>query len=400
MDLRFTEEEQAFRAGVRDFCQNEFPADIRRKVVENRKLEKEDLVTSQRLLNAKGWAVPRWPVEWGGQNWSPIQDYILTEELQRNGVPQPLPFNCDMVGPVIAVFGSEVQKRRFLPRAANLDDWWCQGFSEPGAGSDLAALTTRGIRDGDVYVVNGQKTWTTLAQYADWIFCLVRTDPAAKKQLGISFLLIDMKSPGITVRPIITVEGHREVNEVFFDNVRVPAENLVGEENLGWDYAKFLLSNERTGIARIGITKQRLAYIRDLAKKTSSGNTGTMWEDQGFRSRFHLLEIELKALEITQMRVVAAQGKSKYGRRDPASSILKIKGSELQQAATELLVEVAGPSALAFVDGPLFGRNDPLAELEWASLASQTYFNYRKVSIYGGSNEIQRNIIAKTVLGL
>ncbi len=399
MDLRFTEEELTFRDEVRRFCQEEFPSGIRRKVNEGRELEKEDMVTSQRLLNAKGWAVPRWPVEWGGQPWTPIQNYILTEELQQNGVPQPLAFNCDMVGPVIATFGNEAQKKRFLPRAANLDDWWCQGFSEPGAGSDLAALSTRAIRNGDHYAVSGQKTWTTLAQFADWIFCLVRTDPAAKKQSGISFLLIDMKSPGIVVRPIITVEGRREVNEVFFDGVHVPVENLVGEENRGWDYAKFLLSNERAGIARVGITKQRLAYIKALAKRTSSGDGATVWEDMNFRTRFKLAEIELKALEITQMRVAASQG-SQTGRPDAASSILKIKGSELQQTATELLIEVAGPNTLAFLDRPLEGSNDPLAALEWASLAAQTYFNYRKVSIYGGSNEIQRNIIAKSVLGL
>ncbi len=399
MDLRFTEEEQAFRAEVRHFCLTEFPAEIRSKVMEGRELEKEDMVTSQRLLNAKGWAVPRWPVEWGGQPWTPIQNYILTEELQQNGVPQPLPFNCDMVGPIIATFGNDAQRKRFLPRAANLDDWWCQGFSEPGAGSDLAALSTRAVRNGDHYVVSGQKTWTTLAQFADWIFCLVRTDPATRKQSGISFLLIDMKSPGILVKPIITVEGRREVNEVFFDDVRVPVQNLVGEENRGWDYAKFLLSNERTGIARIGITKQRLAYIRSLAKRTPSGDGNTIWDDPKFRARFSLVKIELKALEVTQMRVVASASKSESGRPDPASSMLKIKGSELQQTATELLVEVAGPNALAFIDHPPEGSNDPFAELEWASLAAQTYFNYRKVSIYGGSNEIQRNIIAKSVLG-
>ena len=399
MDLSFTKEELAFRDEVRRFCQEEFPSEIREKVRQGREIEKQDMVTSQRILNAKGWAVPRWPLEWGGQPWTPIQQYILTEELQQNGVPQPLAFNCDMVGPVIAAFGNEVQKKRFLPRAANLDDWWCQGFSEPGAGSDLASLSTRAIRDGDSYVVSGQKTWTTLAQYADWIFCLVRTDPAAKKQSGISFILIDMKSPGIIVRPIITIEGRREVNEVFFDDVRVPAENLVGEENRGWDYAKFLLSNERSGIARVGITKQRLAYIKAIAKRTPSGDGGKVWDNPNFRARFTQAEIGLKALEITQMRVVASQSKAGNGRPDPASSILKIKGSELQQTATELLIEVAGPNALAFVDSHLHGSNDPFAELEWASLAAQTYFNYRKVSIYGGSNEIQRNIIAKSVLG-
>jgi pimeloyl-CoA dehydrogenase large subunit len=399
MDLRFTPEEQAFRDEVRDFCLREIPEDIRRKSAEGREVSKEDVVTAQRILNKKGWAVPRWPLAWGGQPWTPIQHYIFIEELQQNGVPQPLPFNCDMVGPVIATFGSEEQKRRFLPRAANLDDWWCQGFSEPGAGSDLASLTTKAVRDGDHYIVNGQKTWTTLAQHANWIFCLVRTDPSAKKQSGISFLLIDMATPGVVVRPIITIEGRHEVNEVFFDNVRVPVENLVGEENRGWDYAKFLLSNERVGIARVGITKRRLQYVKTLAKQTPSGE-GTVWDDPNFRTRFLLAEIELKALEITQMRVVAAQAKQGNAGPDPASSILKIKGSELQQTATELMMEVAGPNALVLTDRPFDGSNDPFAELEWASLSAQAYFNYRKVSIYGGSNEIQRNIIAKSVLGL
>jgi pimeloyl-CoA dehydrogenase large subunit len=399
MDLRFTKAEQDFRDEIRQFCLDEIPSGIRRRVNEGRELGKDDFVASQRILNAKGWAVPRWPVEWGGQPWTPIQHYIWTEELQQNGVPQPLPFNCDMVGPVIAAFGSDAQKRRFLPRAANLDDWWCQGFSEPGAGSDLAALSMRAIRSGDHYIVNGQKTWTTLAQYANWIFCLVRTDPAAKKQSGISFILIDMQTPGITVRPIELIEGGREVNEVFFDNVAVPAENLVGEENRGWDYAKFLLSNERTGIARVGITKRRLAMVKDFAKRAPSGDGGTVWDALSFRARFYQAEVELKALEITQMRVVAAQARRTDAGPDPASSILKIKGSELQQAATELLIEAAGPSAIAFIDRPLDGSNDPLAELEWASLAAQSYFNYRKVSIYGGSNEIQKNILAKSVLG-
>src|SRR5579883_1900 len=282
MDLRFTPEEQAFRQEIRRFCQTEIPEEIRRKTKEGHELQKDDIVTSQRILNKRGWAVPRWPVEWGGQPWSPIQQYIYIEELQQAGVPQPLQFNCDMVGPVIAHFGSEAQKKRFLPRAANLDDWWCQGFSEPGAGSDLASLSTRAVRDGDHYIVNGQKTWTTLAQHANWIFCLVRTDPSAKKQSGISFLLIDMSTPGVVVRPIITIEGRHEVNEVFFDNVRVPVENLVGEENRGWDYAKFLLSNERVGIARVGITKQRLAYIKQLAKQTPSGEA-TVWDNPNFR---------------------------------------------------------------------------------------------------------------------
>jgi alkylation response protein AidB-like acyl-CoA dehydrogenase len=398
MDLRFTDEEIAFRREVGGFMRREIPAEIRRKVGEGQELERDDLVRCQRILNAKGWAVPRWPVEWGGQPWTPVQHYIFLEELQLNGVPQPLQFNCDMVGPVIAQFGSPEQKRRFLPRAANLDDWWCQGFSEPGAGSDLASLRTRAVRQDDHYVVTGQKTWTTLAQFADWIFCLVRTAPEAKKQEGISFLLIDMKSPGVTVRPIITIDGRHEVNEVFFDEVKVPLGQRVGEENKGWDYAKFLLGHERVGIARIGSTKQRLARVKRIARETPAGE-GTVWDNPGFQARLTLVEIELKALEITQMRYIAE--------RDPdtpnmaAASILKIKGSELQQAATELLVEAAGPHALTFMDRHGEERsNDPLAELEWASLATQNYFNMRKVSIFSGSNEIQHNIIAKMALGL
>ena len=398
MDLRFTPEELAFRDEVRRFFRHEIPAEIRRKVSEGRGLAREDYVTSQRIMNTKGWAVPHWPREWGGQGWTAIQRYIFTEEMLLAAVPLPQQFNCYMVGPVIAAFGSQAQKERHLARIANLDDWWCQGFSEPGAGSDLASLKTKAVREGDHYIVDGQKTWTTLGQHADWIFCLVRTDPAAKKQAGISFLLIDMKTPGISLRPIITLEGRHEVNEVFFDKVRVPAENLVGEENKGWDYAKFLLANERTGIARIGLSKERMARIRRLAQEMPAGE-GTMWDDRDFRERFADVEIELKALEITQMRVVAAQARDP-GRPDPASSILKIKGSQLQQATTELLLEVAGPFALAAPERGAEPTNDWPFDHDWADAAAASYFNNRKVSIYGGSNEIQKNIIAKAVLGL
>jgi pimeloyl-CoA dehydrogenase large subunit len=399
MDLRFTPEEIAFRDEVRQFFRTEVPAEIRKKVSEGRGMTREDYITSQRVLNAKGWAVPHWPREWGGQDWTPIQRYIFTEEMLLAAVPLPLQFNCYMVGPVIAAFGNQAQKEKHLAKIANLDEWWCQGFSEPGAGSDLASLKTKAVREGDHYIVNGQKTWTTLGQYADWIFCLVRTDPAAKKQAGISFILIDMKTPGITVRPIITLEGRHEVNEVFFDNVKVPVENLVGEENKGWDYAKFLLANERTGIARIGLSKERLARIKRLAREMPAGE-GTLWDDRDFRERVAEVEIELKALEITQMRVVAAQGKRDPNKPDPASSILKIKGSQLQQATTELLLEVAGPFALAAPvrSGDL--TNDWPFDYDWADAAAASYFNNRKVSIYGGSNEIQKNIIAKAVLGL
>lgn len=396
MELRFTPEENAFRAEVRQFLRSEIPQHIRDKVSEGGKFERQDFVTAQRILNAKGWAVPHWPQEWGGQDWSPVQRYILNEELQIAGMAVPLPFNCSMVGPVIATFGNEAQKKRFLPATANLDIWWCQGFSEPDAGSDLASLKTRAVREGDHYIVNGQKTWTTLAQYADWIFCLVRTDPKAKKQEGISFLLIDMKTPGITVRPIITIEGHHEVNEVFFDDVRVPVENLVGQENKGWDCAKFLLANERSGIARIGLTKQRLARVKALAK-TVPADQGTMWENAAFRSRLAEIEVELKALEITNMRVIASQMQAASDKPDPASSILKIKGSELQQASTELLLELAGPYGMAGADR-LAGNELP--DFDWAETAAASYFNNRKVTIYGGSNEIQHNVIAKAILGL
>ena len=398
MDLRFTNDEIAFRDEVRTFCREKIPAEIRRKVSEGRGLGKDDLVESQRILNARGWAVPHWPKAWGGQEWTPIQRYIYTEELLQAAVPLPQQFNCYMFGPVLATFGNDAQKERYLARAANLDDWWCQGFSEPGAGSDLASLKTRAVRDGDEYVVDGQKAWTTLGQHADWIFCLVRTDPEAKKQRGISFLLIDMKTPGITVRPIITLEGRHEVNEVFFDSVRVPVENLVGEENRGWDYAKFLLANERTGIARIGLTKERIQRIKRLSREMPSG-AGTMWDDGDFRGRVAEVEIELKALEITQMRVAAKQGRADSVEPDPASSLLKIRGSQLQQAATELLVELAGPFSLA-APSRTDGANNPPGGFDWVDAAAPSYFNNRKVSIYGGSNEIQHNVIAKGILGL
>ena len=396
MELRYTPEEVAFRDELRQIFQTKIPAEIRRKVSEGRHLEREDIATAHRILHAEGLATPNWPVQWGGKDWTPVQRYIYTEEIQRNAVPMPLSFNVAMVGPVIANFASEEQKKRFLPPTASLDIWWAQGFSEPGSGSDLASLKTSARREGDHYIVNGQKTWTTLGQHADWIFLLVRTDPAAKKQQGISFLLVDMKSPGITVRPIITIDGAHEVNEVFFDDVKVPVENRVGEENKGWDYAKFLLSNERTNIARIGLSKEKLARVKERAKETPAGD-GTLWDDPDFRRRVAIAEIELKALEITQMRVVAAQRTRAADKPDPNSSILKIKGSELQQMTTELMVTVAGPYVAPM---PSHSHNEPPVGPEWADAVAPQFFNFRKVSIYGGSNEIQRNIIAKAFLGL
>ncbi len=390
MDLRFTEDEIAFRDHVRGVLTTEVPAAIRKKVGEGRHLDKAEMVTAHKVMHKHGWATPHWPREWGGSDLDPVKLYILSEETQACSLPQPLPFNVGMCGPVVIAFGTEAQKKKYLPRMAALDDWWCQGFSEPGAGSDLASLKTTAVRQGDHYIVNGQKTWTTLAQHADWIFCLCRTDPAAKKQLGISFILIDMKTPGITVRPIVTIDGGREVNEVFFDDVKVPAENLVGQENRGWDCAKFLLGNERTGIARVGLSKQRVQRIKELAGRVMAGDRPLI-EDERFREKVAAVEVELKALELTQMRVLAEDRKRRSNQPNPASSILKIKGSELQQATTELLMEVAGPLALPFGE---HADND-----DWASPLAPQYFNYRKVSIYGGSNEIQRNIIAKAVLG-
>jgi len=400
MDLRFTDEEIAFRDEVRAFFKKNLPENIRRKMVEGKKIGKEDIVTWQRILNKKGWAVPHWAKEWGGTGWSAVKQYIFIEEMQKAPAPPPLQFGVQMVGPVIIAFGNEVQKKRFLPRIANIDDWWCQGFSEPGAGSDLASLKTTAKRVGDHYVVNGQKTWTTLAQYADWIFCLVRTNPESKKQEGISFLLIDMKSPGVTVRPIQTIDGGKEVNEVFLDDVKVPVENLVGEENKGWNYAKFLLGNERFGIARVGVSKERIRRLKELAALERIGDK-PMIEDERFRSKITAVEVELKALEMTQLRVVAAQ-RNGGNKPDPASSILKIKGSEIQQTISELLFEVVGPYGLPYQPVQIEDDrvNEPPIGPDYAAPLAPTFFNWRKMSIYGGSNEIQKNIIAKAILGL
>ncbi len=398
MDLSFNAEEIAFRDRMREFFTTEIPPAIRDQVQRGEHVSQEQMVTAQRILNAHGLAVPHWPVEWGGHDWTPVQLYIYQDEMQQACVPPPLGFNTNMVGPVIAQFGSEAQKKQFLAPTANLDIWWCQGFSEPGAGSDLASLRTTAIRDGDHYVVNGQKTWTTLAQYADWIFCLVRTDTKVKKQEGISFLLIDMKAPGVSVRPIQTIDGGIEVNEVWFDEVRVPAENLVGEENKGWDYAKFLLGNERTGIARVGVSKARIRRIKQLAALERVGDRA-MIDEPHFRERVAAVEIELKALEMTQLRVVADEHKQeRRGKPNPASSILKLKGSEIQQATTELLMDVVGPYILPYDDHEP-GSNEPPVGPDYAAEAAPTYFNWRKISIYGGSNEIQRNIVAKAILG-
>jgi pimeloyl-CoA dehydrogenase large subunit len=399
MDFRFSPAEIAFRNEVRAFFRAALPPEIRHKMVEGRHLAKEDIVRWQRILNDKGWAVPHWPEEWGGTGWTPIQHYIFQEEMQQAPAPQPLAFGTSMVGPVIIAFGNEPQKTHYLPRIRNIEDWWCQGFSEPGSGSDLASLKTSAKRVGDHYIVNGQKTWTTLAQHADMIFCLVRTDATVKKQEGISFLLIDMKTPGITVRPIVTLDGSAEINEVFLDEVAVPVENRVGEEGKGWDYAKYLLGHERAGIARVGVSKERIRRLKELAALEPAGGGGRMIDDTRFREKIAAVEIELKALEITQLRVVSAERHGRSRKPDPASSILKLKGSEIQQTISELLMEVVGPYALPY-QPDLDGSNEPPIGPDYAGPLAPTYFNWRKISIYGGSNEIQKNIVSKAILGL
>ena len=398
MDLTFTDDERAFRQEMRQFFRTKIPDSIRAKVAEGEGLTKDDLVTSQCIMNDHGLATVNWPVAWGGKDWSPVQVYLYQDEMQQANAPTPIAFNVSMVGPVIAQFGSEEIKARFLPKTASAEIFWCQGFSEPGSGSDLASLRTRAERKGDKYIVNGQKIWTTLGHYGDWIFCLCRTDPTAKAQEGISFILIDMNNPGITVRSIYLIDGGREVNEVFFDNVEVPVENLVGQENKGWDYAKFLLGNERTGIARVGISKAKVARIKELAALEMSGGRPLI-HDERFREKLAAVEVELKALEMTQLRVVADERKLEKGKQNPASSILKLKGSVIQQQLTELLMEVVGPYAMPY-QRDFEGRNEAPVGPEYATEAAPMYFNYRKVSIYGGSNEIQRNIISKAILGL
>jgi alkylation response protein AidB-like acyl-CoA dehydrogenase len=397
MDIALSKEERAFAEEMRTFFHTQIPAEIRGRGARGEHVGRDEYVTTQQILNQHDLAVPHWPLAWGGKDWTPIQRHLYNDEMLLAHVPPPLAFNVHMVGPVIATFGSEEQKQRFLPPTANLDIWWCQGFSEPNAGSDLASLKTSAVRDGDHYVVNGQKTWTTLAQYADWIFCLVRTDPAAKKQRGISFLLIDMASPGVTVRPIQLIDGGYEVNEVFFDNVLVPADQLVGQENAGWDYAKFLLGNERTNVVAVGQTKSRVMRVKRLAAQTQT-NGAPLLEDPLFRARLTRLEVELAAIEMSVLRVLDTEGRLGPGKPDPVSSVLKLKGTELQQQATELLVDVLGAGGTGYRrSGEVPAGFAPLPE--GALDAMPTYFNWRKASIYSGSNEVQRTIIAKAILG-
>ena len=399
MDLNFTPEELEFRAQVRQWVAAHLPADISHKVHQALRLSRDDMQRWARILGRQGWLGWGWPREFGGPGWNAVQRHLFEEECALAGAPRVVPFGPVMVAPVIMAFGSREQQQRFLPGIASGEVWWSQGYSEPGSGSDLASLKTRADRRGDVYVVNGQKTWTTLGQYGEWIFCLVRTGHEGKPQTGISFLLIDMKSPGITVRPIITLDGEHEVNEVWFDNVEVPVENLVGQENQGWTYAKYLLSHERTNIADVNRAKRELERLKRIARAEG------LWDDARFRDQVALLEVDVVALEMMVLRVLSAE---KSGRQSlDVAGLLKIRGSEIQQRYTELMMLAAGPYAVPFVREAMeagwqgdqaLGGLWPGGAAHCAPLAA-TYFNYRKTTIYGGSNEVQRNIVAQTVLG-
>jgi len=387
MDLNFSADEIAFRDEVRAFVATRLPDDIRDRVRRGDERQvADDLRRWQRILFDHGWGATMWPAEFGGTGWDKTRQYLFDIECVTGDAPIQLPFGLKMVAPVIMRYGSDAQKARFLPRILDGTDWWCQGYSEPGSGSDLASLKTRADREGDHYVINGQKAWNTLGQHADWIFCLVRTDPSAKPQRGISFLLIDMKTPGIRVQPTRLLDGRHEVNEIFFDDVRVPVENLVGEENAGWTYAKFLLGHERTNIAGIGASRRELARLKRMAGE-SRRHGAALLDDPIFATRIAQVELELKALEVTNLRVIFAEARQQAP--GPEASMLKIRGTEILQRISELQVEALGSRALQF-DGD--GEDVPRAVGQ--------YMNLRKLSIYGGSNEIQRNIIAQMVLQL
>lgn len=400
MELAFTPEQEAFRAEVRDWVAQNLPQEIAQKVHQAQRLSRDDLQAWAKILGKKGWLGYGWPEQFGGPGWNAVQKHLFEEECALAGAPRVVPFGPVMVAPVIMAFGNAEQQQRFLPGIASGEVWWSQGYSEPGSGSDLASLKTRAERQGDHYIVNGQKTWTTLGQYGEWIFCLVRTDTECKPQKGISFLLIDMKSPGVTVRPIKLLDGECEVNEVFFDNVKVPAENLVGEENQGWTYAKYLLAHERTNIADVNRAKRELERLKRIAKAEG------VWDDWRFRDDIARLEVDIVALEMLVLRVLSAETSGKNSL--DIAGLLKIKGSEIQQRYTELMMLAGGPSSLPFIfeamesgwqgDQALGLAHYPGEALHCAPLAAN-YFNMRKTTIYGGSNEVQRNIVAQTLLG-
>ena len=398
MNLDYTDSDQSFRHEVQNFIQDNLPAEIKAKIDAKQKLTKNDYMAWHKILHSRGWVAPNWPVEFGGPGWTPLQCHIFDEEIGLAGVPRVLPFGVAMVGPVIMEFGTNAQKEHYLPRILSSEDVWCQGYSEPGSGSDLASLKTSAVRDGEEYVVNGSKIWTTSAHWADLIFCLVRTDTKAKNQEGISFLLIDMHDPGIDVRPIITLDGGHEVNQVFFEDVRVPIANLVGEENKGWTYAKFLLKHERAGIAAIGSQKRQLNRLKEIARAEQS-NGQPLIEESRFRDKISRAEIDLMALEFTELRAVSTANQG--GVPGTEVNLLKIRGSEMQQKISELLIEAVGYYANPFIpDSFQAGWNEEPIGPDYAATLAPEYFNWRKSSIYAGSNEVQKNIISKMVLGL
>ncbi|MCG5074182.1 acyl-CoA dehydrogenase family protein [Paraburkholderia tagetis] len=402
MDLKFTAEEEAFRSEVLDFLRERLPQHIAEKVRSGTHLTRDDMAAWHATLNEKGWLANHWPKEYGGPGWSAVQKFIFENECAIAGAPRIVPFGVNMLGPVLIKYGSEAQKRHWLPRILDGSDWWCQGYSEPGAGSDLASVRTSAVRktdaSGDHYVVNGQKTWTTLGHYANMIFCLVRTATDVRKQEGISFLLIDMNTPGIEVRPIITLDGEHEVNEVFFTDVRVPLENLVGEENKGWTYAKYLLTYERTNIAGVGFSVAALARLKRAAQKVMR-NGKPLAQDPQFAARVAKVEIDLENMKTTNLRVIAAVAGG--GVPGAESSMLKIRGTEIRQEISSLLRRAMGPYAAPFVEEALHdGYEGEAIGPDEAASAAALYFNNRKLSIFGGSNEIQKNIISKMILGL
>jgi alkylation response protein AidB-like acyl-CoA dehydrogenase len=400
MNVNFTAEDLEFRAEVRKYFETEFPQDILDKQNKAIPLTREDVVRWHKHIYEKGWAAANWPTEYGGTGWTPVQKYIFADEQARANAPVFLTFGVGMVGPVIYTYGSEEQKQRFLPDILEFNTWWCQGYSESGAGSDLASLKTRAELNGDHYVVNGSKTWNTLGHFADWIFCLVRTNTdVARRQEGISFVLIDMKQPGVTIKPIVLLDGEPEVNEIFFDNVKVPLENLVGEEGKGWTYGKVLLQHERTGSAQVARSKYNLQRLRNLANESIDGGT-RLADDRIFMRKVAAAEVELKALEYTELRTLASISSGKAP--GPESSILKIAGTDLIQRIDSLYLEASGYYALPYVREqyvPDFPAEDYVGE-GTETISALTYFNHRKHTIFAGSNEIQKNIIAKHVLGL
>tara|TARA_B110000196_G_scaffold118970_1_gene103310 strand:- start:3124 stop:4320 length:1197 start_codon:yes stop_codon:yes gene_type:complete len=397
MELQLGPEDQAFKEKMRAFMNNNLPKDIQHKVNMGLGLVKDDYVTWQKIVGQAGWLAPGWPVEYGGTGWSPIERHIFNEEMARANAPRIMPFGVTMVGPVIIAFGSEEQKNLYLPKILTSEDWWCQGYSEPGSGSDLASLKTKAIRDGDDYIVNGSKTWTSFAQFADMIFCLVRTSTEGKKQSGISFLLIDMNSPGIDVRPIKTMDGGVEINQVFFDNVRVPFKNLVGKENHGWDYAKYLLGHERTGTADIGQSRNQITKVRQIAREELVDGKPLL-NDPVFQNKIAEIEIEILALESVLLQALAAESAGQPP--GPEASLIKLRGTEIQQEITELLFEAVGNYVHPYVPEALeMGWNEEPVGPDYAASIASRYFNTRKTTIYGGSSEIQKNIIAKAVLG-